>query len=72
MFAVSAKQSRQQCKRLSDAATPSPRVGLGSSPGRREGKRITQIAQSLGRHPESVRRVIRAVNARELLLSCCR
>ena len=65
MFAVSAKQSRQRCKRLSDAATPSPRVGPESSPG----QRVVQIAQSLGRHPESVRRVIRAVNVRDLMVA---
>ena len=32
------------------------------------GQRVAQIAQSVGMHPESVRRVIRAVNARELMV----
>jgi len=32
------------------------------------GQRVAQIAPSVGMHPESVRRVIRAVNARELLV----
>jgi len=32
------------------------------------GQRVAQIAPSVGMHPESVRRVIRAVNARELMV----
>jgi len=31
------------------------------------GQRVAQIAETVGMHPESVRRVIRAVNARDLM-----
>ena len=69
MFAVSAKQSRQQYRRLSDAATPTvthrrARI-IALSEG---GQRVAQIAQTVGMHPESVRLVIRAVSARELMM----
>jgi len=55
----------QKAMRCSDTVTHRRARVIALSEG---GQRVAQIAQSVGMHAESVRRVIRAVNARELMV----